>query len=64
LRKGDSPVLPGEEREEEAEGMVAQVESAGRQHAFLFQVPLKPTLPHRRAGPGGSNPIMNEGGGA
>jgi hypothetical protein len=35
---------------------------AGRVHqqsAFLFQVPLKPTLLHGRAGPGGSHPIMN-----
>jgi hypothetical protein len=38
--------------------------SKGRVHrqrdpAFLFQVPLKPTLlPHGRVDPGGSHPIM------
>jgi hypothetical protein len=47
LRKGESPILLSEEREEEAEGTVG----AGgvywqREHAFLFQVPLKPVLPH------------------
>jgi hypothetical protein len=65
LRKRASPVLPGEEREEEAEG---KVDVGGvrwqSEHTFLFQVPLKPTLPHGRADPGGSHPIMNEWGGA
>jgi hypothetical protein len=32
--------------------------------AFLFRVPLKPALPHGRAGPGGSYPIINEWGGS
>jgi hypothetical protein len=53
--------LPGEEREEEAEGIVG---TGGvrqqRKGTFLSQVPLKLTLPHRRAGPGGSYQIMNE----
>jgi hypothetical protein len=31
-----------------------------RENAFLFQVPLKTTLPHGKAGPGGSHPIMNK----
>jgi hypothetical protein len=51
LRKGESPVLTGKEREEAAEGMVG---TGGvrqqRQHDFLFQVPLKLILPHGRAG--------------
>jgi hypothetical protein len=61
LGEEESPVLPGEEREEEG---WAQVESAGRERerAFPFQVPLKPTLPHGRADPGGSHPIMNKWG--
>jgi hypothetical protein len=59
LGEEESPVLPGEEREEEG---WARVESAGRERerAFPFQVPLKPTLPHGRADPGGSHPIMNK----
>jgi hypothetical protein len=65
LRKGESPVLPGEEREEELDGKVG----AGgvrwqREWAFLFKVPLKLTLSHRRADPGGSHPIMSKWGGA
>jgi hypothetical protein len=47
--------LPGEGREEEAEGMVgAGGVCQQRESPFSFQVPLKPTLPHGRAGPGGS----------
>jgi hypothetical protein len=43
----------------------AQVESTGKERAlFIFQVPLKPTLPHGRTGPGGSHPIMNKWRGA
>jgi hypothetical protein len=42
----------------------SQVESAGRERTFLFQVPLKPTLLHRRSGPGSSHPIKNDWGGA
>jgi hypothetical protein len=61
LRKGKSPILLGEEREGKAEGVVG----AGgvhwqRESASLFQVFLKPTLPHGRAGPGGAHPIMNQ----
>jgi hypothetical protein len=62
LRKRESPVLPGEKKRTEhivGTGGVCQQ----REDAFLFQVPLKPTLPHRRAGPGGSHPIMNKWGG-
>jgi hypothetical protein len=38
LRKGELPVLPVEEREEEAEGTVgwAQVESTGRERTLFF----------------------------
>jgi hypothetical protein len=56
------PVLPGVGREAEKRAQWAQVESTGQERAFLFQVPLKPTLPHGRAGPGGSHPIMSEWG--
>jgi hypothetical protein len=35
-----------------------------RERAFLFQVLSKPTLPHGRAGPGDSHPVMKEWGGA
>jgi hypothetical protein len=51
LRKGELPVLPGEEREEGRGGKVESV--------LFFQVPLKPTLSHGRAGPRGSHPIKN-----
>jgi hypothetical protein len=34
-----------------------------RNHAFLFQVLLNPTLTHGRAEPGDSHPIMKEWGG-
>jgi hypothetical protein len=61
LRKGEPSVLPGEEREEEAEGtMGVGGVCQQREHAFLVQVPLKPTLPHQKTGPGGSHLIMNE----
>jgi hypothetical protein len=64
LRKGEKPVLPGEEREEEAKSNdgCRWSPQAERESAFLFQVPLKPTLPDGKAGPGGSHPIMNEWG--
>jgi hypothetical protein len=56
--------VPGEGREEEAEGVVgAGGVCRQREHAFLFQVPLKPTLTHGRAGPRGCHPIMNKWGG-
>jgi hypothetical protein len=53
LRKGESPVLPGEEREEKAEGAVgAGGVCQQREHAFFFfQVPLKPTLPQQEGRP-------------
>jgi hypothetical protein len=59
LRKGESPVLPGEEREEEGGIVGAGGICCQRKNAFLFQVPLKPRLLHGRAGLGGSHPIMN-----
>jgi hypothetical protein len=40
-----------------------KMQYAGRKKDFLFQVPLKPTFLQKRAGPGGSHPIMNEWGG-
>jgi hypothetical protein len=59
LRKGESPVLPGEERKEEEDeeegNSGTQVESTGRE-LFFFQVPLKPIFSHGSAGPGGSHP--------
>jgi hypothetical protein len=60
LRKEESLVLPGEEREEEAEGTVGTSRIHWqRECAFIFQVLLKSTLPHGRAGPGGSHLIRN-----
>jgi hypothetical protein len=41
----------------------AQVESAGREReCFSFSGDLKPILPHGKAGPGSSHPIMNKWG--
>jgi hypothetical protein len=59
LRKEESPVLPGEEREEAKDTVGAGGVCWQREHAFLFQMPLKPTIPHRRS-TGGSQP--GEGG--
>jgi hypothetical protein len=53
-------VRKGKEEEAEEEARWVQVESAGRERAFLFQVPLKPILSHGKAGPGGSHPIMKK----
>jgi hypothetical protein len=64
LRKGESPVLPSEEREEVKDMLGTGEVHWQREDAFLFQVPLKPILPHGRAGPGGSHPIMNDWRGA
>jgi hypothetical protein len=65
LREGESSVLPGEEREEEEEGDMVGTGGVHwqRENAFLFQVALRPILPHGRAGPRSSHPIMNEWGG-
>jgi hypothetical protein len=47
LRKGASPVLQGEEREEATEGMVGASGVCWQTEcAFIFQPSLKPTLPH------------------
>jgi hypothetical protein len=61
LRKEESHVPPSEERKKKQRAWWMQVESANRE-SILFQVPLKLTLPHGRAGPGGSHSIMNEWG--
>jgi hypothetical protein len=63
IEKREVTLLPSEEREEKEECTVG----AGgvcwqRECAFLFQVLLKPTLPHGRADPGYSHPIMNKWG--
>jgi hypothetical protein len=45
LRKGESPVPSGEEREEEAEGTVGPGGvHQQRECAFISQAPIKPTL--------------------
>jgi hypothetical protein len=56
-------VRKGKDEEEEEEEVVvvgAHVESVEGVTVFLFQVPLKPTLPHGRAGTGSKHPIVNE----
>jgi hypothetical protein len=63
LREGESPVLPGRGRKTGRGHSGCRWSPPAETHAFLFQVPLKPTLPHGRAGPGGSHPIMSEWGG-
>jgi hypothetical protein len=64
LRKEESPISPEEEREEEEGTVGADTVCWQTERAFLFQVPLKPTLPYKRAEPGGSHLVMNEWGGA
>jgi hypothetical protein len=61
-RKRESPVLLGEERKKRQRAQWVQVESTGRGSVFLFSRSLKPTLPHRRAGPGGSHPKLTKWG--
>jgi hypothetical protein len=56
VKKG---VTFSKKKKEEAEATVDAGESMGQDSVlFVFQVLLKPTLPHGRAGPGGSHPIM------
>jgi hypothetical protein len=58
LRKGELPVLPGEEREEEAEGMVGAGGVCLQSTCFSFSEGLKTyTTPGR---PRRFPPIMNE----
>jgi hypothetical protein len=64
LRKGESPICQVTKGKKKKRGGEAGGVSQQRESAFLFQMPLKPILPHGRAGPGGSHPIMNKWGGA
>jgi hypothetical protein len=59
LRKGGSPVLPGEEREEEAEGTVGADGVHWQTACFSFSGVFKTYATYGRAGPGSSHPIMS-----
>jgi hypothetical protein len=57
LKKGESLVLPGEERKEEAESTVDTGAVHQQKACFSFLGVFKTYV---RASPGGSHPIMNE----
>jgi hypothetical protein len=63
MEKRESPFCQVMKGKKKKRASWAQVESAGRGRAFVFQVPLELTLPYGRAGPGSSHP-MNDWGGA